>query len=105
MTRVFCSIYKSSRKDEMYLYVNKADGLARVPEALKAMFGTPRHVSDMILTPERKLARADIAQVLAQLDAQGFYLQMPPPPEPWLINSEQAPAWRRRSAAETDPES
>lgn len=104
MTRVFCSIYKSNRKDEMYLYVNKADGLSRVPEALLGMFGAPRHVSDMILTPERKLARADITQVLAQLAGQGFYLQMPPPPEPWLINSEQAPAWRRRSAVDADPE-
>ncbi len=28
-----CSIYKSPRKNEMYLYVLKADGLERVPEA------------------------------------------------------------------------
>lgn len=100
MTRVFCSIYKSSKKDEMYLYVLRSDGLKRVPEALLPMFGTPRHVSDMMLSPERKLARADIAQVLAQLAEQGFYLQMPPPPEPWLINSGDAPAWRRQRDAD-----
>jgi uncharacterized protein YcgL (UPF0745 family) len=28
------------------------------------------------LTPERKLAQADIKDVLAQLDEQGYYLQM-----------------------------
>ena len=27
-----CSIYKSPRKNEMYLYVLKADALTRVPE-------------------------------------------------------------------------
>ncbi len=103
MTRVFCSIYKSSKKDEMYLYVLKADGLAKVPEVLMSMFGMPRHVSDMMLTPERKLARADIVQVLEKLADPGFYLQMPPPPEAWLINSSGAPAWRRQSV--TDKES
>lgn len=100
MTRVFCSIYKSSKKDEMYLYVPKADGLKQVPEALLSVFGAPRHVADMVLTPERKLARADIAQVLDRIASQGFYLQMPPPPEPWILNPDAAPAWRRRSTGE-----
>lgn len=102
MTRVFCSIYKSSKKDEMYLYVPKTDGLRKVPEVLMSMFGTPRHVSDMMLTPERKLARADIAQVLDKLAEQGFYLQMPPPPEAWLINSNDAPAWRRQTVTDKE---
>lgn len=95
MTRLLCSIYKSSRKDEMYLYVPKADGLKRVPEALMTAFGTPRHVSDLLLDPSRKLARVDITAVLAKLASDGFFLQMPPPPEPWLIQPEQMPAWSR----------
>lgn len=100
MTRVFCSIYKSSRKDEMYLYVPKADGLQQVPATLMSVFGSPRHVTDMMLTPERRLARADIAQVLEKIASQGFYLQMPPPPEPWVMSPDNAPAWRRRTADE-----
>lgn len=102
MTRVFCSIYKSSKKDEMYLYVLRADGLKQVPEALLSVFGTPRHVTDMMLSPERQLARADITQVLDKLASQGFYLQMPPAPEPWVMSPDQAPAWRRRTAAEQE---
>ena len=104
MTRVFCSIYKSSRKDEMYLYVHKSDALSKVPEALLAAFGTPRHVTDLMLSPERRLARADTAQVLEKLAAEGFYLQMPPPPEPWIMNPDNAPAWRRLSEAEREAE-
>ncbi len=102
MSRVFCSIYKSRKKDEMYLYTLKAEGLKRLPEALLTQFGAPVHVTDIMLSVERPLARADIAQVLSQIESQGFYLQMPPPREPWLINSDQTPAWshKRREAQE-----
>lgn len=102
MSRVFCSIYKSRKKDEMYLYTLKSDGLKALPDALLAQFGAPVHVTDIMLSVQRPLARADVAQVLQQIETQGFYLQMPPPREPWLINPDQAPAWRhqRREAAE-----
>ncbi|HCP31603.1 MAG TPA: hypothetical protein DIT96_18760, partial [Pseudomonas sp.] len=45
-----CSIYKSPRKNEMYLYVLKADGLQRVPEGLLPFFGTPQHAFDLVLS-------------------------------------------------------
>lgn len=70
----------------MYLYVVKAEGLTRVPEALLAMFGKPVHVADMLLKPERKLARADVGKVLEDLESKGFYLQMPPPKEDYLLD-------------------
>ncbi|OSO73817.1 hypothetical protein B6N17_007910, partial [Stutzerimonas stutzeri] len=34
--KLICSIYKSPRKDGMYLYVDKRDALKRVPEGLLA---------------------------------------------------------------------
>lgn len=74
-----CSIYRSPRKHEMYLYVLRADALTRVPEPLLAAFGAPVHAFDMVLTPERALAREDIGKVLENLDSQGYHLQMPPP--------------------------
>ncbi len=76
-----CSIYRSPKKREMYLYVLKADALKKVPEALLAAFGAPQHAFDLVLSPERPLAREDILQVLANLDNQGYHLQMPPPVE------------------------
>ncbi|QKZ06490.1 MULTISPECIES: YcgL domain-containing protein [Pseudomonas] len=79
-----CSIYKSPRKNEMYLYVLKSDALARVPDGLLTVFGKPVHAFDMVLTPERTLAREDITQVLANLDSQGYHLQMPPPEEEYI---------------------
>jgi len=69
--KVICSIYKSPRKDGMYLYVEKRDALKRVPEGLIAAFGPPQLAFEMVLTPERQLAREDITKVLANLQAQG----------------------------------
>jgi uncharacterized protein YcgL (UPF0745 family) len=79
-----CSIYRSPRKNEMYLYVERSEALARVPEALLAAFGPPQHAFDMVLTPERKLAREDIVTVLDNLEKQGYHLQMPPPEEDYI---------------------
>jgi len=79
-----CSIYRSTRKNEMYLYVLRADALARVPEPLLSAFGTPIHAFDMVLSPERALAREDITKVLENLDTQGYHLQMPPPEEDYI---------------------
>jgi uncharacterized protein YcgL (UPF0745 family) len=81
-----CSIYKSPRRNEMYLYVDKQDALKKVPEALLAAFGTPQHVFDLLLTPEKKLAREDIKTVLNNLQQQGFHLQMPPAEDEYIVH-------------------
>ncbi|MCK0538728.1 YcgL domain-containing protein [Alcanivorax quisquiliarum] len=78
---LICSIYHSSKREGMYLFVDKPRGLACVPEPLMQQFGTPRHVSDMLLRPGRPLARADVEKVRGALLEQGWYLQMPPPPD------------------------
>ncbi len=79
-----CSIYHSSRKNGMYLYVLKAEALTRVPEPLMVAFGAPRHAFDLVLTPERQLASEDIHKVLENLEAQGYHLQMPPAEEEYI---------------------
>ncbi|ARU87967.1 YcgL domain-containing protein [Pseudomonas sp. M30-35] len=79
-----CNIYKSSKRNEMYLYVLKSDELKRVPESLMTAFGTPTLAFSMILTPERALAREDIHQVLENLENQGYHLQMPPQEEDYI---------------------
>ena len=75
---VVCQVFKSLRQQEMYLYVEKLRGVADVPEDLMARFGEPRPVMVLLLSPERKLARVDVVAVLASIEKQGFYLQMPP---------------------------
>ena len=79
-----CSIYRSTRKRGMYLYVLRADELKKVPESLLSAFGPPHLAFELVLTPERTLAQEDIHKVLENLDSQGYHLQMPPPEDEYI---------------------
>jgi uncharacterized protein YcgL (UPF0745 family) len=68
------------------LYVAKKVGVKDLPDALKEIFGKPNHAFDMLLTEDKKLARAEAKQVLEKIAEQGFYLQMPPPKEDYLLD-------------------
>jgi uncharacterized protein len=76
--RTLCDVYKSARHDLMYLYVNQADGLNRVPAALLERFGPARKTMTLLLTPERRLARENPELVLGNLRDFGYHLQLPP---------------------------
>jgi uncharacterized protein len=62
-----CWIYKSPRKDEMYLCLAAEDGFGAVPPALIERFGTPRLVIRLDLHPDRSLALEDVASAMANL--------------------------------------
>ncbi len=79
--KTLCEVYKSLREKEMYLFVDQRDQLSRVPEPLMQRFGDAKLVTTLVLTPERKLARAEAAKVLEHIRERGYYLQMPPPPD------------------------
>lgn len=93
--RVLCEIFKSPRKDEMYLYVDKRQGLSDVPELLLERFGKPRAVMTMLLTPDKSLARAKAADVIAAIEDKGFYLQMPPAKDEYLLDLYRTPTEAR----------
>ena len=73
-----CQVFRSSRKQEMYLYVEKSRGVEEVPEALLAQFGEPEELMVLVLSADKKLARANEAEVMMQIETNGYYLQMPP---------------------------
>ncbi|MGB0714082.1 MAG: YcgL domain-containing protein [Gammaproteobacteria bacterium] len=75
---ISCVVYKSPRKAEMYLYLRDADDFSAVPEVLMKSFGEPERVMELALDEDRRLARANVGEVMAGLREQGFYLQMPP---------------------------
>ena len=74
-------IFKGQKKEEMYLYVEQKNGLKSVPEDLLATFGQTESVMVLLLTKDKKLARVIASDVLAAIEDQGYFLQMPPPPE------------------------
>ena len=75
---MLCQVYRSPRRQEMYLYVEKTQGLALVPADLMQRFGEPEAIMLVHLDGERQLARANADEVIEKITEQGFYLQMPP---------------------------
>ena len=76
-----CFIYKSLKKDYLYLYIDKRDDFSKVPDALVNSLGKMEFVMDLMLSPERKLAREDVGKVIESLKEQGFFVQLPPQKE------------------------
>ncbi|MCY4045288.1 MAG: YcgL domain-containing protein [Cellvibrionales bacterium] len=74
---IICSIYKSLQKEGLYLYVDKKEGLNRVPDALKSLFGQEKLAMTMALSADKKLAKASAKEVLDAIEEKGFYLQLP----------------------------
>lgn len=75
-----CTVYKSLRQFDYFLYVRTVDDLTRVPAGLKQLLGTLEKVMELELNAQRTLAQADVREVIGQIEAEGYYLQMPPRP-------------------------
>jgi uncharacterized protein YcgL (UPF0745 family) len=86
---VNCWIYKSPKKQEMYLYLKQENDFDDIPEALLKRFGNPVFVMQLELTAERKLARENSQTVINNLQQQGFHLQMPPDLKPDIYHGNQ----------------
>jgi len=71
-------VYKSLRKADTYVYLGARDDFVRLPEPLRTQLGSLQFVLEVTLTPERKLARDDVAVVRENLAIRGFHLQFPP---------------------------
>jgi hypothetical protein len=75
-------IYKSTKKDELYLYISKKDDFSDIPQELYDSMGKePVFVMELELSADRPLAREDVNTVMKNLETQGFHVQMPPRPE------------------------
>ncbi|MCL1635000.1 YcgL domain-containing protein [Luteimonas sp. SX5] len=71
-------VYKSQRKDDTFVYLAQRDAFTQLPEPLRTQLGPLRFVLEVALTPERKLAREDVAVVRENLAVRGFHIQFPP---------------------------
>ncbi|WP_438834455.1 YcgL domain-containing protein [Aeromonas oralensis] len=78
---MLCAVYKSRKKAETYLFVERREDFSRVPEVLMSAFGRPELVLMTKLDPAKPLGIASTSRVMESLQSQGFYLQVPPPPE------------------------
>lgn len=75
---MFCTVLKSHRKADTYLYIPKDTPLDELPENLVQLFTPHSHVTTLHVTPQRRLARMQGAQLLQHIETDGFFLQLPP---------------------------
>ena len=101
---MLCSVYKSSKKAQTYLFVNKRDDFSDVPEALMKMFGTPVMVTVLNLATKTKLGFADLDKVKENLSSQGYYLQLTPPEEDMLKEHKEKMKSDNKSKAASEGE-
>lgn len=78
MSRLFCDVYKGSRREGLYIYVNRTEGLSRVPTGLLDKFGEPELALSFELKKDRPLAKEDPEKVIEAIATSGYFLQMPP---------------------------
>ena len=46
---------------------------------------------DMLLTADKKLAKANAEDILSNIDEKGYYLQMPPVREKYMLDMYKTP--------------
>ena len=87
-----CYIYKSAKKEGMYIYLPKRDVFTEIPEDLLNTMGKLSLALVLKLTPERKLQKEDAATVIENLASQGYHVQVPESLASWLVqyNSRQS---------------
>ena len=74
-----CYVYKSLKKADTYVYLERRDDFERLPEALRTRFGELGFVLELELGPQRRLAQEDPELVRRNLAERGFHVQYPPP--------------------------
>lgn len=62
----------------MYLYLREDLSVDTVPPALVQRLGRLEEVMRLNLTPQRRLARVELKQLVEALRGTGYFLQMPP---------------------------
>ena len=73
---MLCHIYRSNLKLDTYLYLVAKDDFSTVPQELLKVFGPPEFSFSFELTADRRLAKEDSSEVLANLKQNGYHLQL-----------------------------
>lgn len=80
ITEMECTVFKSLKKDETYVFIQTTTSLSDLPDELIKVLGQTERVITLNLTPEKKMARGNALEVMKSIEKQGFHLQMPEKP-------------------------
>ncbi len=69
------TVYRSSKKDGLYVYVAPGTELAGLPAPVLKQLGEPEVALEFDLSTKQRLSNADINEVRESLENSGFYVQ------------------------------
>lgn len=81
---MLCAVYKTKKKEGMYLYVQTRDNFEAVPEILMEQFGKPELAMMLALDKHEQIGTIAKDALVEALNEKGYYLQMPPKQEDLL---------------------
>lgn len=73
---MWCFIYRSTKKENCYLYLDKENDFSRVPAPLLVAFGQPKWVMKILLTSRHVWAAAPASVIRDRIQYEGYFLQM-----------------------------
>lgn len=79
--KIKCGVYRCARKADTYLYLKSGIDTGDLPEGLLELLGELTQFLSLDLDRNSKLAQVSAEDVVAALEEQGFFIQMPPAEE------------------------
>jgi len=73
---MLCYIYRSSKKENSYLYIAKENDFSKVPDILMTAFGQPIFAMKVLLDDKRKFVVGTSQEIENKINSDGFFLQM-----------------------------
>ena len=74
---MICTVYRSDSKQGLYLYLAENQEMTDLPEDLLKLIGKYTIAMQLDLAKQSKLANEDIKKVKAELQAKGYFVQLP----------------------------
>ncbi|MCO6551845.1 MAG: YcgL domain-containing protein [Gilliamella sp.] len=73
---MWCYIYRSTKKENCYLYMEHENDFSTIPEKVMSIFGSPVFVMKVLLDGKRKFVAGTATEIEEKIKADGFFLQM-----------------------------
>lgn len=73
---MWCYIYRSSKKENCYLYMENENDFSTIPEKILSIFGTPVFVMKVLLDGKRRFVVGTSDEIEGKIKNDGFFLQM-----------------------------
>lgn len=73
---MWCYIYRSSKKENCYLYMECENDFSHISEKIMSIFGAPVFVMKVLLDGKRRFVVGTANEIEEKIKEDGFFLQM-----------------------------